>query len=459
MRHGALFENIGTKFEVLRQPSINTNKEVSIESCAFDEPCAALQMKVVVTGIGIVSPLGVGTRVAWQNLLEHKCGIVHLGQQYADIPSQVGGRVPEGTGPGQWNSAQWIDTANLRRTPLFAQYAICAAKQALEDAQWNPTSEPDLQASGVAIGSGIGGFDAAYSNAIAYHTGGYRKVSPMFVPNLLANMAAGHVSIATGFRGPNHAASTACTTGLHAIGDAVNMIRCNMAKVMLAGSTEACIHPLAVAGFARARSLATKYNEKPHEASRPFDAKRDGFVIGEGAAVLVLESAEHAAARGAKVYAEVAGYGMSGDAFHITAPSSDGRGAFDCMRMALAQAGVDGKMINYVNAHATSTPLGDAIETSAIVRALNRPPSEINVSSTKGATGHLLGAAGSLEAAFTVLSVYENKLPPSLNISELEPGFECNYIRQTTVAEVNYALSNSFGFGGTNGSIIFKAVD
>lgn len=415
-------------------------------------------MKVVVTGIGVVSPVGVGIKHAWKNLIAGKSGIVDLGPDFASLPSTVGGRVPRGSEPGLWDPSQWVDARSLRKTPEFIQYALAAAKQALDDGDWHPESDADKKQTGVAIGSGIGGFEAVYDNAVNFHQGGYRKVSPMFVPSLLVNMAAGNVSIAHGLRGPNHAVSTACTTGAHAIGDAANFIKLGMAKVMLAGSTEGCIHPLAVAGFARARALATKFNDQPERASRPFDANRDGFVIGEGAAVLLLEDADHAKQRGAKIYAEVSGYGLSGDGHHITAPEPNGNGAYDCMKGALSVAGLQGPEIDYVNAHATSTPMGDTIESNAIARALEKPAGEINVSSTKGATGHLLGGAGSLEAAFTVMAIHSQTMPPSLNLETPGEGMECNYVREATEGKITHAMSNSFGFGGTNASLVFSKV-
>ncbi|PRT56717.1 3-oxoacyl-[acyl-carrier-protein] synthase, mitochondrial [Wickerhamiella sorbophila] len=413
-------------------------------------------MRVVVSGIGVVSPVGVGIQHAWKTLIASKCGIVKLGPEFDSVPSKVAGLVPKGSDPGEWDPTQWIDAKNLRKTPLFIQYALSAAKQALDDGNWHPESEQDKKDTGVAIGSGIGGFEAVYDNAVAFHEGGYRKVSPMFVPGLLVNMAAGNVSIAHGLRGPNHAVSTACTTGAHAIGDAAGFIKNGMAKVMLAGSTEGCVHPLAVAGFARARALASSFNDTPEKASRPFDSDRGGFVIGEGAAVLLLEEESHAKNRGAKIYAEVSGYGLSGDGHHITAPEPNGSGAYDCMTMALDAAGLNGSDIDYVNAHATSTPLGDAIESKAIVRALGKPSSEINVSSTKGATGHLLGAAGSLEAAFTVMALHTQTMPPNLNLETVGEGFDCNYIKTATEGSINHAMSNSFGFGGTNASLVFS---
>ena len=350
----------------------------------------------------------------------------------------------------------------------FMQYALAAAQEALADSQWEAKTEADRERTGVYIGSGIGNLDDAVKMTLDWQAGGYRKVSPLFVPRLLINLAAGHISMKFGFKGPNHAAATACTTGAHALGDASRMIQFGDADVMLAGGAESCIHPLAIAGFARARSLATSFNDKPEKASRPFDQQREGFVIGEGAGVVVLEELQHAQARGAPIYAELRGYGLSSDAYHITQPHPDGYGPFLSMRNALRTAAVDPSFVDYVNAHATSTVLGDAAENRAIKRLLDMPGrSPINVSSSKGAIGHLLGAAGAVEAIFTILAVKHNILPPTLNLDNpgnperegLAPGndeYTCNYVPHKPQKQmVRVALSNSFGFGGTNASLAF----
>ncbi|VVT56292.1 uncharacterized protein SAPINGB_P004936 [Magnusiomyces paraingens] len=438
--------------------------------------------RVVVTGLGVVSPLGVGVSHAWANLIAGKSGLVSLDSTVLannpDVPCRVGGQVPLGSAAdGKWDALEWVDKPSLRRVPTFAQYALAATKQALDDAQWHPASSEnplDQERTGVCVGSGIGGFEDAVTNITGFNAGGYRKIQPLFIPRLLTNMAAGHISINYKLKGPNHAVSTACTTGAHAIGDATNFISLGMADVMVAGSGEASLHPIALAGFSRAKSVATAFNDDPEAASRPFDKRRAGFIMGEGAGIFVLEELEHALARGAKIYAEVVGYGLSGDAHHITAPAESGDGARRSMQMAIGRSGVAPKAIGYVNAHATSTKLGDVAENNAIcevLMGLNNPAqasspenfksaaSEINVSSSKASMGHLLGGAGSVEALFTVLALRDNVLPPTRNLDDPDEGFECNYIphvAQTPKEPLQYAMTNSFGFGGTNASLLFK---
>ncbi|KXT08825.1 hypothetical protein AC579_1896 [Pseudocercospora musae] len=422
--------------------------------------------RVVVTGLGAVTPLAAGIKQTWRRLLNSESGIVSTtikGSQFEALPSRIAGLVPLGSREdGRWQAKDWLPASEERQMALFAQYAIACAHEALDDAGWHPTKEEDLEATGVTIGSGIGNLDEAYSTSIAFHESGYRKVSPLFVPRLLINLAAGHVSIRYGFKGPNHAATTACTTGIHAIGDASRLITFGDADVMVAGGAESCIHPLAIAGFARARSLATDWNDDPSASSRPFDRDRAGFVIGEGAGVVVLEELEHAKARNAHIYAEIKGYGLSSDAYHMTAPKETGHGAFLAMKQALKHAQIKPEQIDYVNAHATSTKLGDAAENAAIKNLLlghdgRSKASEINVSSTKGAIGHLLGAAGAVEAIFTILATFNDILPPTLNLDN--PGdppanFDCNYVPRTAQQHsVKAALTNSFGFGGTNASL------
>lgn len=414
-------------------------------------------MSVVVTGIGVVSPLGIGHRYVWSQLLRKKSGIVHLGNEYLSFPSQIGGRVPVGKEAHEWDAERFCKSSNLKRIPQFCQYGLAAADMALKDANYKPETDEQRQRTGVAVGSGIGGIEAAYDNSVNLHLNGYKKVSPYFVPNLLANMVAGHISIDHGLTGPNHSVSTACTTGAHAIGDAANLIKLNKADVMLAGSSEACLHPISVAGFSRARSLCTGYNSDPQAGSRPFDANRKGFVISEGAAVLVLESKEHALKRNARIYAELTGYGMSGDAFHVTAPHKSGAGARAAMKMAIDEAGISQSDVGYVNAHATSTLIGDEIEAKAIESVFGNRA--IPVSSTKGATGHLLGASGSLEAVFTIMALHEQMLPPTINLQNTDINTTLDLITDPQRASIKYALTNSFGFGGTNASLLFKRAD
>ncbi|KAF2730676.1 3-oxoacyl-synth [Polyplosphaeria fusca] len=429
--------------------------------------------KVVVTGLGLVTPLGIGVRRTWQRLIEGHCGIVGIkerGERFAVLPSQVAGVVPQGSKDDDaWDAKKLLRPGDERKMARFAQYAMVASEEALKDADWMPKHEEDLEATGVYIGSGIGSLDDVYETTVSYEKGGYKKVSPLFVPRLLINLAAGHVSMRFGFKGPNHAATTACTTGAHSIGDAARLIQFGDADVMIAGGAESCIHPLAIAGFARARSLATAWNDKPQESSRPFDRDRAGFVIGEGAGVVVLEELEHAKKRGAKIYAQVAGYGLSSDAYHMTAPREDGQGPLLAMKHALRHAGIKPNVVDYINAHATSTLLGDAAENRAIKDLLlgeegKQRAEDINISSTKGAIGHLLGAAGSVEAIFTILGLHHNILPPTLNLhnpgnpgEDSDEDFNCNYVAHAAQQKrINVALSNSFGFGGTNASLCFS---
>ncbi|KAI8252414.1 3-oxoacyl-[acyl-carrier-protein] reductase FabG [Colletotrichum sp. SAR11_239] len=374
--------------------------------------------RVVVTGLGAISPFGVGVRNTWKRLLAGESAIASVAnfepqKHWKDLTSTVAGVVPShGTGPEQWRPSDWLNATEQRRMSKFAQYAVACADMAMKDAAWKPESQDDLEATGVCLGSGIGNLEEIYETSLAFNQQGYKKVSPLFVPKILINLAAGHVSMKYGLQGPNHAVTTACTTGAHSIGDAMRFIAFGDADVMVAGGTESCIHPLTFAGFGRARSLSTAYNHNPHASCRPFDRDRNGFVVSEGAAVLVLEELEHARARGAHIYAEVRGYGCSGDANHMTAPRDDGHGAFRAMKAALKNAGIPPADVSYVNAHATATQVGDVAEASAIRSIMtgeegHADESQITVSSTKGAVGHLLGAAGAIEAMFAVLSVAE----------------------------------------------------
>ncbi|KAH7328548.1 thiolase-like protein [Stachybotrys elegans] len=420
--------------------------------------------RVVVTGLGAITPLGVGVRRTWSRLLAGESGIVSVADRepaprWRELTSTVAGVVPCGEGEGQWRASDWLGQSDQRRMSLFTQYAVAATEMALEDAGWNPSRPEDLQETGVCIGSGIGNLEEVYETSLAHNRDGYKKVSPMFVPKILINMAAGHVAMKYGFRGPNHAATTACTTGAHSIGDACRFIAFGDADVMVAGGSESCIHPLTFAGFGRARSLSTAYNHAPLESCRPFDADRNGFVVAEGAAVCILEELEHAKARGARIYAEVRGYGCSGDAHHMTAPREDGQGAYDSMRKALRNAGIKPSQVDYINAHATGTKVGDAAEASAIRRLMLgsegvSSPSQVTVSGTKGAIGHLLGAAGAIEALFSILAIHEGVVPATLNLERPEAGADMNLVPLTAQEKkVDVALTNSFGFGGTNSTL------
>ncbi|KAG4411286.1 hypothetical protein IFR04_015574 [Cadophora malorum] len=424
--------------------------------------------RVVVTGLGAITPLGVGVRRTWTRLLAGDCGIVSVADRepsarWNELPSTVAGIVPEGSkSDGKWQTCDWLERGDERRLAKFSQFAIAATEMALDDAGWRPRSQVDREATGVCLGSGIGNLQGLFDTSIAYDKNGYKKVSPLFVPQLLINLGAGHISMKYGLQGPNHAVTTACTTGAHAIGDASRFIAFGDANVMVAGGSESCIHPLALAGFARSRSLATAFNSDPASSSRPFDRDRCGFVIAEGAGVVILEELEHARARGAEIYAEVKGYGCSGDAYHVTAPREDGAGALLAMKRALKNAGIRPREVDYINAHATSTPLGDAAENMAIERLMLSEDGvedlgKVAVSSTKGAIGHLLGASGAIEAIFAILAVKENIMPPTLNLRNLDEGFNCNYISLSAQERpVGVSLSNSFGFGGVNASLVFS---
>ncbi|XP_030023213.2 3-oxoacyl-[acyl-carrier-protein] synthase, mitochondrial [Manduca sexta] len=412
--------------------------------------------RVVVTGLGVVSPLGTSAELVWNNLIQGHCGITSLkSDDYAKLPCRIAGIIPQEPDD---KVAKALSKSNLKSMAPATCLALIATAEALTDAKWLPESDEEKEVTGVAIGMGMIDLKDVCDTNDALKLG-YNKVSPFFVPRILPNMAAGHISIKYGFRGPNHAVSTACATGAHSIGDAFRFIRNGDADVMVCGGAEACISPLAIAGFCRLRALSTSFNDEPLKASRPFDKRRDGFVMGEGAAVLVLEEYEHAIKRNAKMYAEILGYGLSGDASHITSPREDGSGAVLSMMRALNDSGIGKEAITHINAHATSTPTGDGIESTAIKRLFQGHASNISVSSTKGAHGHLLGAAGNLEALFTVLSCHHGVLPPTLNLEE--PVDNLNYVVKTSrkwESDRRVALKNSFGFGGTNATLCIAQV-
>ncbi|KAI1878184.1 uncharacterized protein JN550_000366 [Neoarthrinium moseri] len=424
--------------------------------------------RVVVTGLGAITPLGVGVRRSWSRLLAGDSGIVSVAnfepqRQWKDLPSTVAGIVPRASsGEGQWRPGDWLTPSEQRRTSTFTQYALAATAEALEDAQWQPRSPQQLEATGVCLGSGIGNLDDIFETSIAFHQEGYKKVSPLFVPKILINMAAGHVAMKYGFQGPNHAATTACTTGAHSIGDASRFIAFGDADVMVAGGSEACIHPLTFAGFGRSRSLSTAFNHDPPSSCRPFDRDRSGFVVGEGAAVVVLEELEHAKARGARIYAELKGYGCSGDAYQMTAPRDDGSGAYRGMKKALQHAMIKPSQVDYINAHATGTTIGDSAEALAIQSLMRGPEGyatddQVTVSSTKGSIGHLLGAAGAIEAVISILSIADNIVPPTRNLHNSDIKSSFNFVPlESQNKTVDVAMSNSFGFGGTNASLVFS---
>ena len=414
--------------------------------------------RVVVTGMGIASPLGIGVEHVWQRLLKGESGISAIQSfDVGDLAAKVAGIIPAGSkADGKLDMAEWIPTKDQRKMDRFIQFALVAATQAVEDSGWMPTDEDDRCSTGVMIGSGIGGLETIYDTALQIHEGKARRISPFFIPAALVNLASGHVSIKYGFKGPNHAVVTACATGVHAIGDAARLVGFGDADVMVAGGAEAAVNFIGMAGFAAARALSTSFNDTPTAASRPWDKDRDGFVMGEGAGIVVLEEYEHAKKRGAKIYAEVIGYGMSGDAYHITAPAEGHDGAFRAMKAALRNGKVTVDQIQYVNAHGTSTPLGDDLELEAVERFFGEKAKGLAMSSTKSATGHLLGAAGAIEAIFSILAIRDNVAPPTLNLEN--PSRESVIDRVAKTAQqrpINMALSNSFGFGGTNASIVF----
>jgi 3-oxoacyl-[acyl-carrier-protein] synthase II len=415
--------------------------------------------RVVVTGLGMVSPLGCGVETTWKRILKSQSGARKIDTfDVSDLPSKIACMVPRGDGSeGTFNPDQWMEPKEQRKVDDFIIFAMAAARQALDDANWHPATEEERCATGTMIGSGIGGLNGIAETAVLLKERGPRRVSPFFIPGRLINLASGYVSIEHGLKGPNHAVVTACSTGAHAIGDASRLIALGDADVMVAGGTESPVGRIGMAGFCAARALSTGFNETPQRASRPYDKDRDGFVMGEGAGVLVLEAYEHAKARGAKMYAEVTGYGLSGDAYHITSPPPDGDGGFRSMNAAMKRAGVSAADIDYINAHGTSTQIGDEIELGAVERLLGNAASRVSMSSTKSSTGHLLGAAGAVEAIFSILAIRDNIAPPTINLENPSVETAIDLVPQTPrKREINIALSNSFGFGGTNAALLFK---
>ena len=415
--------------------------------------------RVVVTGLGMVSPLGCGVETTWKRILNSESGARKIDTfDVSDLTSRIACVVPRGDGSnGSFNPDQWMEHKDQRKVDDFIIFAMCAAKQALDDAGWHPATEEDRCATGTMIGSGIGGLSGIADGAVLLKERGPRKLSPFFIPGRLINLASGYVSIAHGLKGPNHSVVTACSTGAHAIGDASRLIALGDADVMVAGGTESPINRLAMAGFCAMRALSTNFNDAPQKASRPYDRDRDGFVMAEGAGIVVLEEYEHAKKRGARIYAEIIGYGMSGDAYHITAPTPDGDGAYRCMSMAMKRAGITASDLDYINAHGTSTPLGDEIELGAAQRLLGNAASTVSMSSTKSSTGHLLGAAGAVEAIFCILAIRDNIAPPTINLDNPSVDTAIDLVSQKPrQREIKVALSNSFGFGGTNASVIVQ---
>jgi len=414
--------------------------------------------RVVVTGLGMVTPLACGVEATWQRLLAGQSGARKIEKfEVGDLAAKIACQIPRGDGSdGTYNPDQWMEPKEQRRVDEFIVYAMCAARQALDDSGWKPKSREDQIATGVMIGSGIGGIEGIADGSLVLADKGPRRISPFFIPGRIINLASGYVSIEHGLKGPNHAVATACSTGAHAIGDSARMIALGDADVMVAGGTESPINRLSMAGFAACRALSTAFNDDPPRASRPYDKRRDGFVMGEGAGVMVLEEYEHAKARGATIHAELVGYGLSGDAYHITAPSEDGDGAYRCMTAALKRAGVSPAEVDYINAHGTST-MADGIELGAVERVLGNAAGKVSMSSTKSCIGHLLGAAGAVEAIFSVLAIRDRIAPPTINLDNPSVETPIDLVpHKPRQRDIDVVLSNSFGFGGTNASLVFR---
>jgi 3-oxoacyl-[acyl-carrier-protein] synthase II len=417
--------------------------------------------RVVVTGLGLVTPLACGIEQTWQRLLAGRSGIKRIDKfDVSDISCKIAGQIRRGDGSdGTFDPDAWMEPKEQRKVDDFIIFAMAAAAQALNDAGWHPRDYDDQIASGVLIGSGIGGVEGIAETALLLRDRGPRRVSPFFIPGRLINLASGYVSITHSLKGPNHAVVTACSTGAHAIGDAGRLIALGDADVMVAGGTESPVNRISVAGFAACRALSTGFNDTPERASRPYDRDRDGFVMGEGAGAVVLEEFEHARKRGARIYGELIGYGLSGDAYHITAPAEDGDGAYRCMTAAIRRAGISPADIDYINAHGTSTPLGDEIELKAVERVIGNAAGNVSMSSTKSSIGHLLGAAGAVEAIFCLLAMRDGMVPPTINLDNPSVATAIDLAPHAARQRpVNIALSNSFGFGGTNASLVFRKV-
>ena len=420
--------------------------------------------RVVVTGLGLLTPLGIGVELNWRRLISGSVGINKINDfEVSDLPCKIAGQIPSinDDNEGGLDLDNWIEPREYKRIDRFIAYGIISAVQAVEDSGWKPKTENEKYRTGVILGSGIGGLETIAKTTELLNSKGPRKVSPFFIPSALINLLSGQVSIRYGFKGPNHSVVTACSTGAHAIGDAARIIRYGDADVMVAGGAEAACCRIGMAGFAAARALSTNFNNDPVSSSRPWDQDRDGFVMGEGSGVIILEEKEHAIARGAKIYAEIKGYGLSGDAHHITAPAENGDGGFRAMQNALKDANINSSDIDYINAHGTSTPLGDVIELKAIDRLLNHKIENTSVSSTKSATGHLLGAAGAIEAIYSILSIKNQIVPPTNNLITPDKealGFDLVPIKSKK-RNVKNVLSNSFGFGGTNASLVISCSD
>ena len=415
--------------------------------------------RVVITGLGLITPLGCGVETSWSRLLQGASGARRIEEFLTeDLSCQIACFVPRGSfSEGKFSADDWMEPKEQRKVDDFIVYAMGAAELALKDAGWAADTAEKQVRTGVLVGSGIGGLNGIAETSLLLKDKGPRRVSPFFIPGRLINLASGYISIRHGLKGPNHAVVTACSTGAHAIGDAARLVALGDADVMVAGGTESPICRLSVAGFAACKALSTHFNQQPTHASRPYDRDRDGFVMGEGAGIVVLESLEHAKARGARIYAEVIGYGMSGDAFHITAPAEDGDGAYRCMKAALTRAGIGPSDVQYVNAHGTSTPMGDEIELAAVERLFGNAAGSLAMSSTKSATGHLLGAAGAVEAIFSVLAIRDNIAPPTLNLDNPSVATAIDLVpHEAKKRSIDTVVSNSFGFGGTNASLVLR---